>query len=100
MLMIVISMVMMDGVVMQGSRGDAYQACGISIPELVVNCILSVLPPPPPPRPPTVACCNTVKKSDLKCLCKIASSPLLPSFGIDRELFLALFGKCGLPSCS
>ena len=53
----------------------------------------------PSPSPPTPQCCGVVKQGDEKCLCSYATSPLLPAYGIDPTLFLALFGKCGLPSC-
>ncbi|CAO2826490.1 unnamed protein product [Amaranthus hypochondriacus] len=53
----------------------------------------------PNPQPPSPVCCSTIKGCDQKCLCSFISSPLLPRYGIDKALFLAIFGKCGLPSC-
>lgn len=88
----------MDGVVMQGGGGGGGQTelCGIPLGEFWY-CLPFLLAPNPPP--PTQQCCNTVKTGDFNCLCSSISSPLLPSIGIDKSLFLALFGKCGLPSC-
>lgn len=80
-------------------RADAQtEVCGIPVTSLL-SCLPSVKQPNP--APPSAQCCATLKQAeaDEKCLCSYASSPLLPKYGIDKGLFLALPAKCGLPNC-
>uniref|UniRef100_A0A803MFW0 Bifunctional inhibitor/plant lipid transfer protein/seed storage helical domain-containing protein n=1 Tax=Chenopodium quinoa TaxID=63459 RepID=A0A803MFW0_CHEQI len=79
---------------MQGAHGQV--VCGIEVTTLL-PCLPSVKQPNPPAPGPD--CCNPLKLADLKCLCAFADNPQLPIFGIDKGLFLALPGKCGLPNC-
>ncbi|KAK9684807.1 hypothetical protein RND81_10G234000 [Saponaria officinalis] len=99
-LMIVINMLIVIGALMmqevngQGPSGPTI--CGHPTERYVV-CWAALKEPNP--QPPTQECCNIIKSSDQKCLCSFITSPMLPLFGIDAKLFLAIFGKCGLPSC-
>ncbi|KAK9684808.1 hypothetical protein RND81_10G234100 [Saponaria officinalis] len=52
------------------------------------------------PPPPTKECCDAIKTQDHDCMCRLAKSLIWPGFEVDNKTFLALFGKCGLPSCS
>lgn len=96
MLMMVISMVMMDGVVMQISIPPIPPICGMPTSS-IVDCLPAIVEPKP--ESPTQQCCNAVKKADIPCLCSLASAPILPPLGINKDLLLALFGKCALPNC-
>ncbi|XP_031473450.1 putative lipid-transfer protein DIR1 [Nymphaea colorata] len=56
----------------------------------------------PSPSPPSSDCCNAIKRADLNCLCSYKDSALLPSFGVDPKLAMALPRKCNLvppPAC-
>ncbi|KMT10076.1 hypothetical protein BVRB_5g118390 [Beta vulgaris subsp. vulgaris] len=94
-LMVVISMIMVVSEVMQGANGQT-EICGIPAVKFA-PCLPALRPPSP--QPPIKECCDAIKSGDEKCLCSFSSSPLLPRYGIDKGLFLAIFGKCGLPSC-
>ncbi|KAL2935660.1 putative lipid-transfer protein DIR1 [Bienertia sinuspersici] len=94
-LMIVISMLMIVGELIQEANGQTV-ICGIPAVNFA-PCLPSLMPPNP--QPPSTVCCVTIKGGDEKCLCSFSNSPLLPRYGIDKALFLAIFGKCGLPSC-
>ncbi|KAF8414197.1 hypothetical protein HHK36_002197 [Tetracentron sinense] len=52
------------------------------------------------PSPPTKGCCAVMQKADMHCLCTYKS--VLPTFGINPALAMALPKKCGLkppPQC-
>ncbi|KAL2935661.1 putative lipid-transfer protein DIR1 [Bienertia sinuspersici] len=94
MLMIVISMIMMDGVAMQ--EDDNGEMCEI-IASVIWDCKPSTILSDP--KPPSSKCCKTLKKVDFECLCYFASSTLKYPFGIDDTLFLRIFDICRLPKC-
>ncbi|KAK9684809.1 hypothetical protein RND81_10G234200 [Saponaria officinalis] len=96
-LMIVINMLIIIGVLMmQEVNGQGPIICGQPAQKFEV-CWAALKEPNP--QPPTQECCNIIKSCDQKCLCSFVTSPILPLFGIDTKLFLAIFGKCGLPNC-
>ncbi|XLT10597.1 hypothetical protein HN51_056390 [Arachis hypogaea] len=70
----------------------AQSFCNTSLPELF-NCKPAVTPPNP--SPPTPECCAVVAKADLKCLCGLKNSPLVPTLGIDLNLAFQLPAKSG-----
>ncbi|XP_057734821.1 putative lipid-transfer protein DIR1 [Arachis stenosperma] len=77
----------------------AQSFCNTSLPELF-KCKPAVTPPNP--SPPTPECCAVVSKADLKCLCGLKNSPLVPTLGIDLNLAFQLPAKCNLslpPQC-
>uniref|UniRef100_A0A803MFW2 Bifunctional inhibitor/plant lipid transfer protein/seed storage helical domain-containing protein n=1 Tax=Chenopodium quinoa TaxID=63459 RepID=A0A803MFW2_CHEQI len=83
-LMVVISMIMVIGELMEGVNGQ--EICGKNA-SVFLPCLPSLKEPNP--KPPTKECCGTIKSCDLKCLCDFGrSSPLLPRYGIDKNLFL------------
>lgn len=52
------------------------------------------------PTPPSKKCCGVVHRANLPCLCNYKA--VLPSFGIDPALAMALPKKCGMktpPEC-
>ncbi|KNA05452.1 hypothetical protein SOVF_190260 [Spinacia oleracea] len=84
---------------MQEAHGQPGTVCGITITSLL-PCLTSVRQPNP--TPPSPDCCGVLKpisQDTEKCLCSYADSPLLRKYGIDKDLFLALPAKCGLPDC-
>ncbi|KAL9227491.1 hypothetical protein vseg_003174 [Gypsophila vaccaria] len=82
---------------MQGVNGQGFTICNVPVEKFMV-CWPALQEPSP--QPPTQECCDIIKGSDEKCLCSYITSPLLPTFGIDPKLLLAIFGRCGLPNCS
>ncbi|QHN79240.1 Putative lipid-transfer protein [Arachis hypogaea] len=77
----------------------AQSFCNTSLAELF-KCKPAVTPPNP--APPTPECCAVVAKADLKCLCGLKNSPLVPTLGIDLNLAFQLPAKCNLslpPQC-
>ena len=52
----------------------------------------------PDPAEPSPECCKAISGADLKCLCSYRDSSVLPSFGIDPVLAVALPVKCNLPA--
>ncbi|WCJ37239.1 Bifunctional inhibitor/lipid-transfer protein/seed storage 2S albumin superfamily protein [Euphorbia peplus] len=69
--------------------------CGMN-DEGIEACKPSVTTPDPV-DPPSRECCHSLRSADFKCLCAYKDSILLPSFGIDIDLALALPPKCRLP---
>ncbi|KAL9239638.1 hypothetical protein vseg_013941 [Gypsophila vaccaria] len=83
--------------VMMGERVEAQEVCGKSA-SVLLPCLPSVRQPNPPS--PSPQCCDGLKSMDIKCLCGYVSSPLLPVYGIDKDLVLALPDKCGIQGCA
>ncbi|CAO2818991.1 unnamed protein product [Amaranthus hypochondriacus] len=91
---LIISFVMLTTELMHGANGQII--CGIPAIRFA-PCLPSLRGPNP--LPPSPICCNTIRSGNQKCLCSFVNSPLLPRYGISKALFLAIFPKCGLPSC-
>ncbi|CAO2826489.1 unnamed protein product [Amaranthus hypochondriacus] len=96
-LLVVIYMMIVIFALVQNVHGEGEVICGIPVTSLL-PCLPSVKLPNP--TPPSAICCGALKQADEKCLCGYATSPLLrKKYGINKALFLALPGKCGLPNC-
>ncbi|KAK9684810.1 hypothetical protein RND81_10G234300 [Saponaria officinalis] len=96
-LMIVINMLIVIGALMiQEVNGIKIEICGQ--PKEKIDICQPALKGPNP-QLPTQECCNIIKSCDQPCLCATITRTLLPFIGYDTNLFLALFGKCGLPNC-
>ncbi|XVE72669.1 hypothetical protein DITRI_Ditri11bG0057200 [Diplodiscus trichospermus] len=94
---LVVLMMIMVALMVEGSRAvnlcdmndEGLQACKPSVTQ-------------PNPVDPSAQCCEALKGADLNCLCSYKNSMLLPTFGIDPTLALALPPKCKLqlpPNC-
>uniref|UniRef100_A0A803L8D7 Bifunctional inhibitor/plant lipid transfer protein/seed storage helical domain-containing protein n=2 Tax=Chenopodium quinoa TaxID=63459 RepID=A0A803L8D7_CHEQI len=92
-LMTVISMVMMDQVLTVEMPPDL---CGFYFKYFILNCGPALLHP----EKPSADCCKVLEDGDADCLCKFASSPILPDLGIVKEYYLATLANCGLPDCT
>ncbi|XWS76005.1 hypothetical protein CRYUN_Cryun01aG0140400 [Craigia yunnanensis] len=88
---LVVSMMIMVALMAEGSR--AMTLCDMN-DEGLEACKPSVTQPNP--VDPSPECCEALKGANLTCLCSYRNSLLLPSFGIDPELALALPPKCKL----
>ncbi|KAG8388865.1 hypothetical protein BUALT_Bualt02G0169500 [Buddleja alternifolia] len=88
--LVVVMLVVLDGakaVTLCNVTEDGLTACRPSVTQ-------------PNPVAPSPECCDAVSGADFKCLCSYKNSFMLPSFGIDPDLALALPAKCNLPSPS
>lgn len=65
--------------------------CNVDSTELA-QCLPTISGKSPPP--PTKGCCKVVRRVDMKCLCNYKS--VLPSFGANPKLAMALPKKCGM----
>ncbi|KAK9747839.1 hypothetical protein RND81_02G018000 [Saponaria officinalis] len=84
-------------VIIMAQRAEAQDVCGKPA-SVLLPCLASVRQPNPPS--PSPQCCDGLKTMDVQCLCGYVSSPLLPVYGIDKNLALALPGKCGIQGCA
>uniref|UniRef100_A0A803MFW3 Bifunctional inhibitor/plant lipid transfer protein/seed storage helical domain-containing protein n=1 Tax=Chenopodium quinoa TaxID=63459 RepID=A0A803MFW3_CHEQI len=92
-LMTVIGMVMTDQVLTVEWPPDL---CGFYFKDFVVFCGPALINPGKPSKD----CCNVIGDGDPECLCKFASSPILPEIPIDKDCYLATLTNCGLPKCT
>ncbi|KAK1316665.1 putative lipid-transfer protein DIR1 [Acorus calamus] len=86
-------------VVAAANVGEALEICNMDASRLS-GCLPAIRGPSP--APPTQGCCDVIRTSDLHCLCGYKDSSLLPSFGVDPKLAMALPRKCHLnppPEC-
>lgn len=83
-----------------GGRSEAMTLCNMDAAQLG-ECLPAIRGPSP--TPPTKGCCDVIETADLHCLCGYKNSMLLPSFGVDSKLAVALPTKCLLnppPECN
>ncbi|XP_068640964.1 putative lipid-transfer protein DIR1 [Aristolochia californica] len=79
--------------------GEAMTLCNMDAAQLA-ECLPAIRAPSP--SPPSKGCCDVMGTADLHCLCGYKDSYLLPSFGVDPKLAMALPRKCLLtppPEC-
>ncbi|KAL4185291.1 hypothetical protein AMTRI_Chr10g5160 [Amborella trichopoda] len=79
--------------------GNGMEICGMDSGELQ-QCLPAIRGPSP--SAPNPGCCSTIRKADLLCLCSYRDSFLLPTFGVDPKLAMALPRECHLippPQC-